>query len=230
MASTGEVHSEGTDAQAAVSSLSNTPAHSDDRTQPGSVSSHNTPPTSSKPVEMSNLALPVAGSQEPAASSSGATAEANNEKENTVPGAESSTQPTSSSPVTSSSPSEHLPSHPVLSREQTAPAIGPTADSSDKPPPMPTHAASTGPQLIITLLLHTGARHPYRIDERYLKKRNVNVADNNPVNMSVYTLKELIWRDWREGQFPKRQGEMRGIAYLDIQSGNLGPRALIRYD
>jgi len=59
--------------------------------------------------------------------------------------------------------------------------------------------ASTGPQLIITLLLHTGARHPYRIDERYLKKRNVNIADNNPVNMSVYTLKELIWRDWREG-------------------------------
>jgi len=200
MASTGEVHSEGTDAQAAVSSLSNTLGHSEDTTQIGSDSSFNTLPTSSKPVEMSNLGTPIAGSQEPAESASGATAQANKEKENVIPAAESSTQPTPLSPFTSYSPSEPLPSHPTLSREHTVPAIGP---ASDTPSPMLTHAASTGPQLIITLLLHTGARHPYRIDERYLKKRNVNVADNNPVNMSVYTLKELIWRDWREGQcFP----------------------------
>lgn len=56
-----------------------------------------------------------------------------------------------------------------------------------------------GPLLLITLLLTNGARHPYKIDEKYLKKRSVNVEDNNPVNMSTYTLKELIWRDWREG-------------------------------
>lgn len=56
-----------------------------------------------------------------------------------------------------------------------------------------------GPSLMITLLLNTGARHPYKIDEKYLKKRNVSVSGNDPVNMSVYTLKELIWRDWREG-------------------------------
>jgi hypothetical protein len=49
------------------------------------------------------------------------------------------------------------------------------------------------------LLPSTGARHPYKIDERYLKKRNVTIEDMDPYNISVYTLKELIWRDWREG-------------------------------
>jgi hypothetical protein len=51
------------------------------------------------------------------------------------------------------------------------------------------------------LLLTTGARHPYKIDEKYLKKRNVTVEEMDPYNISVYTLKELIWRDWREGTF-----------------------------
>jgi len=61
-----------------------------------------------------------------------------------------------------------------------------------------------GPVLIITLLLPTGARHPYKIDEKYLTKRNVNVPDmtesgkKDPFSISVYTLKELILREWRE--------------------------------
>ena len=83
-----------------------------------------------------------------------------------------------------------------LTTQATNPAIGP---SSDQPTPMPKETDSTGPTLVITLLLPTGARHPYRMDEKYLKKRNVNVSDNNPIHMSVYTLKELIWREWREG-------------------------------
>lgn len=83
-----------------------------------------------------------------------------------------------------------------LKNQATNPAIGP---SSDQPTPMPKELDSTGPTLVITLLLPTGARHPYRMDEKYLKKRNVNVSNNNPIHMSVYTLKELIWREWREG-------------------------------
>ncbi|KAI9752490.1 MAG: hypothetical protein M4579_005614 [Chaenotheca gracillima] len=50
----------------------------------------------------------------------------------------------------------------------------------------------------IILLLTSGARHPYKIDERYLKKRNVNNVDGDPFSISVYTLKELIWREWRD--------------------------------
>ncbi|KAL8669659.1 MAG: hypothetical protein Q9168_005755 [Polycauliona sp. 1 TL-2023] len=82
-----------------------------------------------------------------------------------------------------------------LTREKTAPAIGP---SFEKPPPLPQESEVVGPSLLITLLLITGARHPYKIDEKYLDKRNVIVDGKDPVNMSVYTLKELIWREWRD--------------------------------
>ncbi|RMJ21337.1 hypothetical protein PHISP_07795 [Aspergillus sp. HF37] len=54
-----------------------------------------------------------------------------------------------------------------------------------------------GPPLVITLLLTTGARHPFKIDSLYLRKRSVNVDNCDPFAMSVYTLKELIWREWR---------------------------------
>ncbi|KAK3391135.1 ubiquitin-related domain-containing protein [Podospora didyma] len=56
----------------------------------------------------------------------------------------------------------------------------------------------------ITLLLPTGARHPYKIDEKYLSKRNVEIPDvtpsgqKDPFSISVYKLKELILREWRE--------------------------------
>ncbi|KAJ5635948.1 uncharacterized protein N7484_009261 [Penicillium longicatenatum] len=54
-----------------------------------------------------------------------------------------------------------------------------------------------GPSLDITLLLTTGSRHPFTIDGPYLRKRSVNVENYDPFAMSVYTLKELIWREWR---------------------------------
>jgi hypothetical protein len=56
-----------------------------------------------------------------------------------------------------------------------------------------------GPALVITLLLTTGSRHPFTIDGKYLRKRSANVENNDPFLMSVYTLKELIWREWRAG-------------------------------
>ena len=90
------------------------------------------------------------------------------------------------------------PTSPPLTREKTAPAIGP---ATDKPTPLPKESEIEGPLLYITLLLSsTGARHPYKLDEKYLKKRNVAVEGNNPINLSLYKLKELILRDWREGE------------------------------
>ncbi|KAK5624752.1 hypothetical protein RRF57_000468 [Xylaria bambusicola] len=59
------------------------------------------------------------------------------------------------------------------------------------------------PAVGIMLQLTNGARHPFRIDEKYLAKRNVTVTgkmeDGNmdPASITVYTLKELILRDWR---------------------------------
>ncbi|KAJ4367644.1 hypothetical protein N0V83_007229 [Neocucurbitaria cava] len=106
-------------------------------------------------------------------------------------------------PSTHDSPSESAPPAPFSSAKPAPPAnlnraeteaIGP---STDTPAAAPDN--SNGPVLVIMLLLTTGARHPYKIDERYLKKRNVTVEAMDPYNISVYTLKELIWRDWREG-------------------------------
>ena len=95
------------------------------------------------------------------------------------------------------SPSPDATSPPPLTREKTVPAIGP---ATDKPTPVPKESEIEGPVLFITLLLSsTGARHPYKLDEKYLRKRNVVVEGNNPINISLYKLKELILRDWREG-------------------------------
>ena len=55
----------------------------------------------------------------------------------------------------------------------------------------------------ITLLLLSGARHPFKIDARYLNRRNVNVEANNPLNLTIYNVKELIWRDWRDEWEPR---------------------------
>ncbi len=65
---------------------------------------------------------------------------------------------------------------------------------------MPKADPEAGPTVLITLLLTTGKRHPYKIDAKYLRKRNVTVEDNDPWNLPVQTLKELILRDWRDGE------------------------------
>ncbi|KAF2761768.1 hypothetical protein EJ05DRAFT_535115 [Pseudovirgaria hyperparasitica] len=94
--------------------------------------------------------------------------------------------------------SESKPRPPTGLKRLETEAIGPSSDN----PVIKTDPAA-GPAVMITLLLTTGARHPYRLDEKYLKKRNVNVESMNPFNVSVYTLKELIWRDWREEWEPR---------------------------
>ena len=74
-------------------------------------------------------------------------------------------------------------------------AIGPSSDS----PVVPAKdAEEAGPTLLITLLLTSGARHPFKLDAKYLQKRSVEVSGNDPFNLSVYKLKELILREWRE--------------------------------
>lgn len=55
----------------------------------------------------------------------------------------------------------------------------------------------------ITLLLTSGSRHPYKIDAKYLSRRNVAIPEEtgngqpDPFSISIYTLKELILREWR---------------------------------
>ena len=103
--------------------------------------------------------------------------------------------------------------HPPLIREATGPAIGPATDKSSN---FQGATETEGPVLYITLLLTTGSRHPFKLDRKYLKKRNVEVEDDNPVNMSLYKLKELILRDWRDGNRPSSYRAMDMLTELDI--------------
>lgn len=75
----------------------------------------------------------------------------------------------------------------------TAPEL--SSDASVKEP----EPEESGPSLTIVLLLITGTRYPIKIDANYLRKRDITVDNNDPFAMSVYTLKELIWRSWQEG-------------------------------
>ena len=131
----------------------------------------------SKPAEISNTTAPTSDSSKNLLSSSSTDA--------ATAGSGSASSPESATPI--------------ITRLDSV-AIGPSID--DAPTPITSDAA--GPVLIITLLLISGARHPYKIDERYLTKRNVAVPETtesgkkDPFSISVYTLKELILREWRE--------------------------------
>ena len=109
--------------------------------------------------------------------------------------------PSSIQPTVSTTENLASPSHPDLPSSLASAAIEttqdqPTATSSDPP-------SDPSKTLLINLLLLNGARHPYKIDEKYMSRRNVSVEDNNPLNMTIYTLKELVWRDWREEWEPR---------------------------
>lgn len=104
---------------------------------------------------------------------------------------------TSGSATAVAGPSSSSP--PAITKVDTV-AIGPSIDTE----PTPIVPGDAGLVLVITLLLTSGARHPYKIDEKYLTKRNVTVpgvtenGKKDPLSISVYTLKELILREWRE--------------------------------
>lgn len=87
-----------------------------------------------------------------------------------------------------------IPDGPTVTRTFST-AIGPSSDS----PVVPAKDSETnGPILQVTLLLTSGARHPFKLDNKYLTKRNVDVPGGDPFSLSVYKLKELILREWRD--------------------------------
>ncbi|KAI4867939.1 hypothetical protein F4820DRAFT_445523 [Hypoxylon rubiginosum] len=102
-----------------------------------------------------------------------------------------------------------------------APAQGDVEDLTIDPVD-PADAAGTSDLAVdIMLLLTSGARHPFRIDEKYLTKRNVSVTGKtedgrmDPFSITVYTLKELILRDWRKewDQPPREPSAIRLIHF-----------------
>ena len=155
------------------------------------------------PVEMSTLQSPAAGSATDGTDEVSQLPSASTQplkditEADATSGAEQS-QPTTTAPTSKSA----TPSR--LTRAQSE-ALGPSTESPIHPP-LPT--ANRGPTLSITLMLITGARHPYKIDEKYLRNRKVNVPEGKefePRDISGYQLKELIWTDWRTEWEPRPQ-------------------------
>lgn len=91
-------------------------------------------------------------------------------------------------------------------KDESAAPLPPTMDplsQGDKIKPAPS-PEDVGPVCNITLLLTNNSRHPYRITSQYLSNRGVAIpektdnGDPDPFSISVYTLKELILREWRK--------------------------------
>lgn len=106
--------------------------------------------------------------------------------------------PTSTAPAATSTPQD------ALRRTETE-HLGPAVENDV--PIAPTTTVSAGPVLMISLMLITGARHPYKIDEKYLRNRKVTAQNSSgefdPRELSGYQLKELIWTDWRSEWEPR---------------------------
>jgi len=143
--------------------------------------------------------------------------QAQTDNENTKPPAlTSSVQATlTAGPSSSTEPSTIPPSvAPISTDLSPAPQISTSSDSAaigtETVNPDTPVVNEPGSVLVLTLLLPASeARHPYKIDEKYLTKRNVPMPGTtesgrkDPFSISVYTLKELILREWREEWEPK---------------------------
>jgi hypothetical protein len=121
-----------------------------------------------------------------------------------IPAKESVEPATDASTSSPAKGKDKAPESPAVS-DNNKPKDHPDDSLSIEPTDPP--AGSSGnsdPVCTITLLLPTGARHPYRIDEKYLDKRNVEIpgvtesGKKDPFSISIYKLKELILREWRE--------------------------------
>ncbi|GIZ41221.1 hypothetical protein CKM354_000453400 [Cercospora kikuchii] len=153
-----------------------------------------------KPVEMATLDTAAASNAVPDTPGTPAVFE---DALQTQPEA-TATSATTSQPQQSHPPAPTTPAAPNLTRTETE-HLGPAAE--DHAPIAPSTTSTSGPHLMISLMLITGARHPYKIDEKYLRNRKVTAQNSagefDPRELSGYQLKELIWTDWRQEWEPR---------------------------
>lgn len=96
---------------------------------------------------------------------------------------------------------EPIPENETVPRDNSL-SIDPAPDANN--PLSPTESSpNTRRTCNITLLLANGMRHPYRINEQYLTKKEVEIPEKDdegkpdPFSISVCKLKELILGEWR---------------------------------
>lgn len=182
------------------------------------------PPALSNAVEMENLAPKPAVHTEMTTDTTSAGLASTSDVDNTAAAqlpdksASGTSQPLSTDPDASEGSASKTQAKTTLAEEQDPLSIGP-ADSSMGAAP----AAGDGELAVDIMLIATqsNTRHPFRINEKYLTKRNVNVTGMtedgkmDPFSITVYTLKELILRDWRsDWEAPPREPTSIRLIYF----------------
>jgi hypothetical protein len=134
--------------------------------------------------------------------------------------------------ATSAQAQTHSDARPYRSRLDST-AIGPSIPV-DEPVASLATSPSANPGLQVTLLLsQQGTKFTYKIDSRYLERRGVVLEGTDeegrkdPLSVSIYTVKELLLREWREeewGAKPQSPTSIRMIYFGRM----LGDKDLLR--
>ncbi|KAK7926572.1 hypothetical protein PG985_003570 [Apiospora marii] len=200
-----------------MTETTSSPSRSKDKQpeEPQAAPSGILPPKLEGALEMEDLTLKPAA-QESAPESSAAAAASSSEPTQQAPvggGQETSPAAQSSSQNTAVSATPAEGEEPTASSTTTqskgkapAPVTPPREDPLMIGPAPSEEATARGDSVVEILLISTAAssRHPFKITERYLAKRNVNVpglTDDGRmdlISITVYSLKELILREWRK--------------------------------
>jgi hypothetical protein len=124
---------------------------------------------------------------------------------------------------------ESCPEAPDLDLPVPASAVGPFSTA----PPEQAPAAGANPSapppvqsLKIALLLSSGVRNTFTITKGYLRKRDALPESGDPYDISVYTLKSLIFREWHPGA---SLHVLRWLPAYHWQIGRNGRRARTLY-
>ncbi|KAA8908377.1 hypothetical protein FN846DRAFT_755686, partial [Sphaerosporella brunnea] len=72
-----------------------------------------------------------------------------------------------------------------------------TTAAAAEPESKPAITASTN-SLSITVLVQSGVRHSFTLDRAYLERHAIAGTTGDPLDISVWQLKECIWKDWRD--------------------------------
>ncbi|KAF3179676.1 hypothetical protein TWF106_002849 [Orbilia oligospora] len=93
-------------------------------------------------------------------------------------------------------------------------------------PDSSTSEEDPSPGIVITLLILSGARSTFTLNPGYIKRHNVPHED--AMMMTVYNLKECIWRDWKEEELMTKQPASPHLIRLILLGRLLEDKSLLK--
>jgi hypothetical protein len=169
------------------------------------------PSTSSKQIAplgtASNDAMPSTAQLDQSSTSVAAAAADNEPTATTVKETKESSEALLAETTEDSTPEARNPPLPAFDAALASdnPTEAPSESEAElKAPPSPPQITPTPTTLTITVLVQSGARHRFVVDPGFLERHLVKSDTGkeilrDPFDMSVWQLKECIWKDWKEG-------------------------------